>query len=115
VLGEKIQRLRMERGLTLSQLADQAHVAKSYLSYIERGIRKNPSISLLHKIASVLDTDVQLLLKTREMPPAHPLLNELDEEWLDLIVTAIHHGMTKEQFRAFQWFLRNPPDRLDEK
>ncbi len=53
--GKKIRMLRKERGMTLNQLADQSGVSKSYISYVERGIQKNPSVEILSKLANAMD------------------------------------------------------------
>lgn len=46
---------RVDKGLTLKQLADEAGLSISYLSELERGISKRPSADILKKIADVLD------------------------------------------------------------
>ncbi|MFT4044936.1 MAG: XRE family transcriptional regulator [Gordonia sp. (in: high G+C Gram-positive bacteria)] len=48
---------RLNAGLTLAALAEQAGVTKSYLSKLERG-RSSPSISVALRIAEVLGVDV---------------------------------------------------------
>ncbi len=53
--GKKIRTLRKDRGMTLNQLADQSGVSKSYLSYVERGLQKNPSVDILSKLANAMD------------------------------------------------------------
>ena len=45
MIGKNIYWLRKEKGLTLSELAERANIAKSYLSNIERNINQNPSIT----------------------------------------------------------------------
>ncbi|MGX2961370.1 helix-turn-helix domain-containing protein [Peribacillus sp. JNUCC 23] len=47
-------RIRKQRGLTLSELAEKAFISKLYLSNIERSLNKNPSIQVLEKIAGFL-------------------------------------------------------------
>ncbi|GAE95079.1 regulator [Gracilibacillus boraciitolerans JCM 21714] len=44
MIGQKIQNLRKRKRMSLSEVAEQAGVAKSYLSSIERGLQSNPSI-----------------------------------------------------------------------
>jgi len=53
VLGERIRRIRLERGLTLQRLADHAGVSVSMLSSVERGA-KAPTVVVLDKIATGL-------------------------------------------------------------
>lgn len=66
MLGTCIQRLRQEKGFTLSQLAAKTQISKSYLSHIERNIQSNPSIEVLMKIAFALEVDIQTLIMTKE-------------------------------------------------
>lgn len=62
MIGKRIQRLRVERNLSLSELSKRANVAKSYLSAIERQIQANPSLHVLERISTVLDVPIQALL-----------------------------------------------------
>ncbi|MCY9128792.1 transcriptional regulator SinR, partial [Bacillus spizizenii] len=47
MIGQRIKQYRKEKGYSLSELAEKAGVAKSYLSSIERNLQTNPSIQLL--------------------------------------------------------------------
>jgi XRE family transcriptional regulator of biofilm formation len=60
-----IRRLRKRKGqeLTLEELADKARVSKPYLSMIERGRRKSPSLPVLRRIARALKVPVSDLLR----------------------------------------------------
>ncbi|WP_053070266.1 helix-turn-helix domain-containing protein [Alkalihalobacillus pseudalcaliphilus] len=58
-----IRGLRKNKGLTLEDLSVAAGVSKSYISYIERGVQKNPSIAVLIKIANVLDIEYVELIQ----------------------------------------------------
>jgi transcriptional regulator with XRE-family HTH domain len=60
-IGETLRAERNERGLTLKQVAEGAHVSVSYLAEIERG-EKDPSSRVLESIASGLDVEVSELL-----------------------------------------------------
>ena len=40
MIGENISTIRKNRGYTLSELAEQAHISKSYLSNIERNLKR---------------------------------------------------------------------------
>lgn len=42
MIGERIKRLRLQKGISLTELAEKAGVAKSYISSIERNLQKNP-------------------------------------------------------------------------
>jgi DNA-binding XRE family transcriptional regulator len=59
--GETLRGVRKERGLTLRQVAEGAHVSVSYLAEIERG-EKDPSSRILESIAGGLDIEMSGLL-----------------------------------------------------
>ncbi len=62
-LGDKIRRLRKEKGLTLEGLAAATGSSKSYIWELEnRDSAPRPSAEKLFKIADVLGTTVELLL-----------------------------------------------------
>jgi len=52
-LGERIRELRGEQGLSQEALADVAHIGRSYMSGIERGVR-NCSTLHLFRLAKAL-------------------------------------------------------------
>ncbi|MBQ3168820.1 MAG: helix-turn-helix transcriptional regulator, partial [Clostridia bacterium] len=45
-LGEKIKRLRLQRGLTQEELADRCELSKGFISLVERDLT-SPSITTL--------------------------------------------------------------------
>jgi|SRR5690606_9636651 len=104
MIGDKVKKFRIEKGLSLTELAERAGVAKSYLSSIERNIQSNPSIQFLEKIASVLNIPIESLIHEPEQ--AENEETELDDEWKSLIHEAIESGISKEQFREFLEFNR---------
>ncbi|MBL5769177.1 helix-turn-helix domain-containing protein [Bacillus sporothermodurans] len=108
MIGQPIKNFRLQKQLSLSELAEKAGVAKSYLSSIERNIQSNPSVQFLEKIAAVLGISVNSLLheeieKTDE--------NELDSDWELLVREAMNSGVSKDEFREFiefnKWKLNN--------
>lgn len=98
MIGKRIQQLRKSKGLTLSELAERANVAKSYLSNVERSIQSNPSIHFLEKIASILNVSVNSLLYEDDT------IEELDPEWNRLIQEAMNSGISKQEFREYLEF-----------
>ncbi|PMC39600.1 transcriptional regulator [Bacillus sp. UMB0899] len=105
MVGERVRELRQEKGYTISELAELAGVSKSYLSYIERDVQKNPSIQFLKKIAIPLDTEVEDLLgATTSYDPLNT--NFIDKEWNILLNKAIKEGMSKNDFKEFRDYLR---------
>lgn len=93
----QIKRFREEKQMSLSELASRAHVAKSYLSSIERNLQVNPSLQFLEKIADVLDASVQELIE--EQHPGHDA--KLDQEWVQIVKEAMDSGISKEQFKEY--------------
>lgn len=61
-LGQKIKKLRKERGLLQVDLAVRTGVSTGYIGSIEQGIRY-PSLEVLQKIARVLKNPLSELLK----------------------------------------------------
>lgn len=61
-LGEKIQKLRKEQGLTLEQLADRTESSKSYIWELENKAPPRPSAEKLSRIASELGVTMDYLL-----------------------------------------------------
>jgi XRE family transcriptional regulator, master regulator for biofilm formation len=102
MIGERIKRLRAEKKLTLSELAERSGVAKSYLSKIERHIQSNPSIQFLEKVAEALGVTMDDILYENRQSPAPKAA--LDEQWYTLIREAMESGVSKEQFREFLEF-----------
>ncbi|MBW8348406.1 helix-turn-helix domain-containing protein [Bacillus sp. IITD106] len=98
MIGTNIYEIRKSKGLTLTEVADRAGIAKSYLSNIERSVNKNPSINVVEKIAKVLDVDVRILLNPNfEQKPM-----QLDKEWVDFARELKESGVGKEQFEEYK-------------
>lgn len=57
-LGGKIRELREKTGKTLSQLAKDTGISKSYLSQIERAEVNNPTVEVLGRISNALGIDL---------------------------------------------------------
>lgn len=64
-VGRNVRRARHDRGLSQEELADRAAVHQTYLSGVERG-RRNPTVTVLQKIAEALDLDIEDLVKRQE-------------------------------------------------
>jgi XRE family transcriptional regulator, master regulator for biofilm formation len=98
MIGERVKQLRLEKKMSMSELAEKAGVAKSYLSSIERNLQTNPSIQFLEKISTVLGVSVDHLI--------HNSIDkeDLDSDWLKLVQDAMESGISKDQFREFLEF-----------
>jgi XRE family transcriptional regulator of biofilm formation len=62
-LGSVLKALRKREGLSLDALAKRAEVTKPYLSMLESGHRKNPSLNVLRRLARALGVPVTQLLE----------------------------------------------------
>ncbi len=100
LIGEKIKQLRNEKRMSLSELAEKAGIAKSYLSSIERNLQSNPSIQFMEKISQVLGVSVNELIN-EDRPIAD---EELDSEWMNIVKEAMESGVSKEQFKEYLEF-----------
>lgn len=99
MIGKRVQQIRLARGMSITELADRAGVAKSYLSSIERDIQSNPSIQFLEKVGKVLGVPVEQFLQDVDDDD-----HQLDQEWSDLVREAMSSGISKEQFKEFLEF-----------
>lgn len=98
VVGDRVKKLRKEKKISLTELAEQAGVAKSYLSSLERNLQSNPSIQFLEKIAAVFGVSIDYFIVD------NPDTAKLDSEWVNLVKEAMDSGVTKDQFREYLEF-----------
>ena len=61
-LSEMIQKLREEQGMTQRDLAAKANVTQGYVAQLEMGMKKNPSLDVLRRLAKALGCPVTELL-----------------------------------------------------
>ncbi|WP_312099036.1 helix-turn-helix domain-containing protein [Niallia sp.] len=101
LVGVKVKKIRLKRGYSINELSDRSGVSKSYLSYIERGIQKNPSLQVLTKLANTLDTNVEDLLDNN-----NTAIDGIDEDWVSLVEKAIEDGITKEEFAGILEYVK---------
>ncbi|MDQ0859271.1 helix-turn-helix domain-containing protein [Bacillus sp. V2I10] len=102
MVGDRLRELRQEKGYSISELSELAGVSKSYLSYIERNIQKNPSLQFLRKIAMTLEVDLEYLLGHER----NQFSENIDDEWRELLNKAIEDGLSKEEFKDFQEYAK---------
>jgi transcriptional regulator with XRE-family HTH domain len=75
-LGEKIHRLRKEKGFSLEKLGELTESSKSYIWELENKNPPRPSAEKIAKIASVLGVTGDYLLDTREAKPDASVVDE---------------------------------------
>ena len=93
MFGKRLKELREIRGLSLSELAAQSGVAKSYISNMERDKMTNPSLEAMTKIASVLDITPQLLISQDK---------DVNKEQSVLERLALAEGINQEQLKEYK-------------
>ena len=54
----KIKEIRKIKGFTLEEVAQKANISVGYLSHLERGTRKNPSVKIMYNIACALESTI---------------------------------------------------------
>ncbi|MBM6619061.1 helix-turn-helix domain-containing protein [Bacillus suaedaesalsae] len=95
--GKKIQDLRTKKGMTLSELSKVSGVSKSYLSFIERGIQKNPSIDVIERLAAALEVQPHVIYSKITKPQLS--LKELDQEVIELAIEMSKANINKEKLK----------------
>lgn len=60
-IGEKIRKIRLEKGLSQEELAFEAELHRAYVGQIERG-EKNIGVQNLQKIAAALKIKISKLI-----------------------------------------------------
>ena len=56
-IGEKIKRLRLQRGLTQEEVADRCELSKGFISLLERDLT-SPSVATLTDVLDCHGTDL---------------------------------------------------------
>jgi len=61
-LGQKIRKLRKEKGWSQEEFADKCEIGRAHMSLIERG-RQNLTLATLHAVCKVLGVSMSGILK----------------------------------------------------
>lgn len=99
MIGKNIYKIRKDKGLSLSELAERAKISKSYLSNIERNLNQNPSINMIEKIATVLDVELQVLLADEKSRDPR---STIESEWIDFVHELKESGVGKEHLEEYR-------------
>ena len=107
MIGERIKKIRLRKHYSITRLAEEAQISKSYLSQIEKGANTNPSLQMLYKIAASLGTTIDYLIDEKTDGATNKESTPyITEDWLSLLNQAIRQGMTKEDFLEFHNYLQ---------
>lgn len=63
MFGDNIKRIRELKGYGVNELARISGVNASYISALERGEKKNPSVEILEKIANALEVSIDEIMR----------------------------------------------------
>jgi transcriptional regulator with XRE-family HTH domain len=98
LMGQRIRWARQQQGITLQLLSERSHKAVSYLSQLETGVKRNPTMQTVEALASALYVRPAFLLG--EVPG--PLLDRSDS--LRSPAESAHPGDSKPgQAFALHW------------
>ena len=113
-LGERVARLRKQRGWTQEHFASLIQVHNRHVSRLERDIMK-PNASTLARIAEVLEVSLDELLDSSSTPQAPTIHNpvllqtfrqaqDLDQEDQAMVVRMVQALLTKKKMeQALSW------------
>jgi transcriptional regulator with XRE-family HTH domain len=76
LLGEKIYRLRKEKGYTLEKLGELTESSKSYIWELENKTPPRPSADKISRIASALGVTSDYLVDTDEATPIPDVVDQ---------------------------------------
>ena len=65
--GQAVREARLKRGWSQEQLASVAHLDRTYISGLERGVR-NPALSTQQRLADALGVTLKQLLPSTDLP-----------------------------------------------
>jgi transcriptional regulator with XRE-family HTH domain len=83
-IGDVLRDFRLQKAMTLRQVASRASVALGYLSEVERG-QKEASSEILASVADALDTPISVIM--REVGDRLAVI-----EGVDLLHRSVMHG-----------------------
>ncbi len=92
--GERIARLRIQKGLSQNQLSQMLGVKRSVVSYYESGDRL-PSFDVLVEMSRVFNVSTDYLLKGKDAERIIAV-SDLDENSIDVIMTVVNALRTKK-------------------
>jgi transcriptional regulator with XRE-family HTH domain len=62
-LGRRVKQVRTARGLSQVALAARARVTQGFVSKLEAGVKRNPSVAVVTRLAKALKVPVAALLE----------------------------------------------------
>lgn len=81
--GDRVRKLRREKGLTLEAVAKRIGSHKGYVSGIENDKVNPPSVKIIEKYAKLFGHDVRMLVRLAWVDKAPAILREDAEKFLE--------------------------------
>lgn len=124
-IGERINKLRTEKGMTLEELGNKVGVAKSTVRKWEKGMIQNMRRDKVVSLAKALDCSIEYLLGYNIQPnniltdneneySTNPLTNNFSDSYENVEVVAIAKAISehKELFLLFEAAIDASPEDL---
>lgn len=98
--GNRIKQLRIKKGLSINQLSKLTGISKSYISFLERDIKSNPSLEILRKISEVLKVDLEYLVEVEGRRTKEKLKS--DKSLLKLQIEISEEEINQEKYKRIK-------------
>jgi transcriptional regulator with XRE-family HTH domain/predicted transcriptional regulator len=96
ILGLKIKQLRLEKQLSLNELAERSQLSVSYLNEIEKG-KKYPKVEKIAQLAKALDVNYDHLVSLKLSKNLTPIADLIDSNILEMLPLD-HYGININKF-----------------
>ena len=94
--GERVKKIRLEKGLTQKELAEKCKIDPANLRKYESG-RQNPKIETIEKISKVLQVSIQYLLGWSDEKQQEKKIVELDIKTNNMLRKYSHLNSTGQK------------------
>ncbi|CAG9607815.1 helix-turn-helix domain-containing protein [Pseudoneobacillus rhizosphaerae] len=84
-LGEELRKIRLERGMSLDDAANQIGITKQYLSMVEIGVRKSVSFDIMANLSKCYNIPLDYLSHFIESDSPKKHLTEKELELWNII------------------------------
>ncbi|TXB65610.1 helix-turn-helix domain-containing protein [Phaeodactylibacter luteus] len=108
IFGFKAKYLRQKLGLSLEELAERAHLSKSYLHDIEKG-KKYPKVNKIQALAAALGVDYDYMVSTRASKKLQPIVDLLTSDFIKEFPLDLFGISPEKLFELFS----NTPDKVN--
>ena len=127
-MGERLAWARNQQGLILSQVSERSGLAIGYISQLEKGSKKNPTIQALEKLARALGVSVAFIMGEVQPPPYNDTsamlvsgqafsISQRFTRWYNALAAAERQRIANETVekrfsRVVNWLCEEFPDRF---